>query len=204
MAQQIGELIEWNDARGFGFVRDAAGGRVFLHVSEIAPMANRPRMGDRVGYQLAKGRDGRPSAVRARILGANPVNARSPMRGAPAQLGPRRSVVPAILVCCIAGLLLLGLAIGRVPLWLAGIYAVMSLISFGTYGRDKALAQADEWRISEASLHGLDLCCGIAGGLIGQQVFRHKTSKSGFVLVTTIIAVLHVLALAALCAMPIG
>lgn len=205
MSQETGILIEWNDERAYGFVRTPSGERLFLHISEIAPMANRPRLDDRVTFQRGKGRDARPAAIGARIMGANPVSGRAPLRGAPRQ-DPRRSLrvsaLPIIAACVIAAFILLGLAIGRVPVWLAGIYAFMGLVSFGAYYRDKTLAQAGQWRISEANLHGVDALGGIVGGLLGQQVFRHKTSKPGFVLRTTLIAGLHILCLGALCLAP--
>lgn len=206
MPQETGILIEWNDERGYGFVRNAAGLRLFIHISDIAPMVNRPRIGDGVAFERGKGRDGRPAAKRAKITGANPVSRGAQLRGMPKQDLPQRAAVwtlPAIVAGLLSALVLLALVLGRLPLWLGGIYAFMSLVSFGAYGRDKALAQAGEWRISEANLHGLDLLGGIIGGLLGQQVFRHKTSKASFARLTSVIAALHVLALAALCLVPL-
>lgn len=54
-------------------------------------------------------------------------------------------------------------------------YAVISLITFLFYGRDKRLARRHEWRVPEKTLLGLGLLGGAAGALLGMQVFRHKT-----------------------------
>ena len=88
-------------------------------------------------------------------------------------------------------LLAIGLALDAVPLWLGIAYAAMGLLSFAFYFTDKTAAQAGTWRVPEMQLHGLDLCFGIVGGLLGQALFRHKTSKPGFVRMTWLIAGLH-------------
>jgi uncharacterized membrane protein YsdA (DUF1294 family) len=64
--------------------------------------------------------------------------------------------------------------------WPLLLYAGMSIITFAAYGMDKARADRGRWRISEATLHGLDLLCGFPGGFLGQRIFRHKTRKTGF------------------------
>lgn len=85
-----------------------------------------------------------------------------------------------------------------VPAWVPVGYLMLGVVSFGVYGFDKRAARRGEWRVSEGSLHGIDLIGGIAGGLLGQVVFRHKTRKEGFVAVTVLVVGLHVVALALL------
>jgi uncharacterized membrane protein YsdA (DUF1294 family) len=63
---------------------------------------------------------------------------------------------------------------------LLGVYAVMSLITFVTYGADKSAAARGAWRVPESTLHLLALAGGWPGALLGQQVFRHKTRKQPF------------------------
>src|SRR5690606_1171046 len=79
----------------------------------------------------------------------------------------------------------------RIPVWMLAPYAIGGLASFALYGIDKRAARRGEWRISEATLHGLDAAFGIIGGLLAQQIFRHKTSKPEFTAITGGIAVLH-------------
>ncbi|MBR5114377.1 MAG: DUF1294 domain-containing protein [Oscillospiraceae bacterium] len=52
---------------------------------------------------------------------------------------------------------------------------VMSLITLILYGADKAKAKKHAWRIKEAVLLLFGLFGGALGGLIGMEVFRHKT-----------------------------
>lgn len=85
------------------------------------------------------------------------------------------------------------------PVWVLAAYLMLGAVSFGVYGFDKRAARRGEWRVTEASMHGIDLIGGIAGGLVAQLAFRHKTRKQGFVTVTAIIALVHILALGSLC-----
>jgi len=97
------------------------------------------------------------------------------------------------------GLLVLvftSIVLDRAPFWLIAPYAIMGGASWLAYWMDKRAAIAGRWRISEAGLHGLDAVFGIIGGLLAQQVFRHKTAKPGFALTTGAIAVMHGLVLA--------
>lgn len=84
------------------------------------------------------------------------------------------------------------------PIWLLAAYVALGAVSIIVYWFDKRAAQADRWRVSERSLHTIDLIGGIAGGLVAQQLLRHKTSKQSFAIVTAMIALLHIAALASL------
>ena len=70
-------------------------------------------------------------------------------------------------------------------------YAVVSLVTFVTYGLDKRAAKRGDSRVPEARLHLLELCGGWPGALIAQQVFRHKRRKTRFLVVTWGIVLLH-------------
>jgi uncharacterized membrane protein YsdA (DUF1294 family) len=65
-------------------------------------------------------------------------------------------------------------------LWVFAFTIVMSLVTFVTYGIDKARAGKAQRRIPERTLHLLALLGGWPGGLLGQQTFRHKTRKVSF------------------------
>ncbi len=84
------------------------------------------------------------------------------------------------------------------PAWLLAAYLMLGVVSFGVYGFDKRAARRGDWRVPEATLHGIDLIGGIAGGLLAQVLFRHKTRKEGFVIATALIATGHVVVLALL------
>lgn len=72
------------------------------------------------------------------------------------------------------------------------IYAVVGLVTFAVYGWDKRAAIKDRRRTPEKTLHLLALCGGIVGALAGQQIFKHKRRKAGFMVVTWGVALLHV------------
>lgn len=99
-----------------------------------------------------------------------------------------------------AALLVLGLAFaaaqtGRAPLNLFLIYLVLGALSLANYWRDKRAAEAGRDRVPERSLLLLDLVFGIAGGLFGQVLLRHKTAKPEFAIFGLAIATLHILGL---------
>ena len=68
----------------------------------------------------------------------------------------------------------------KASLLVLGSSCILSLIAFGMYGLDKNAAQRMAWRVSEKNLHFVAMLCGWPGALIGQQVFRHKTTKAAF------------------------
>lgn len=78
------------------------------------------------------------------------------------------------------------------------ILVLMSLLTFAIYGWDKRAAEQGTNRISEKSLHLMELLGGWPGAIFGQQFFRHKTQKTLFRLITYSITVLHVVGLGAL------
>ncbi|MGV8917659.1 MAG: DUF1294 domain-containing protein [Pseudomonas sp.] len=73
----------------------------------------------------------------------------------------------------------------------AEVYAVMSLLTFFLYWRDKQQALNAGWRTPEKFLHGAELLGGWPGALIAQQIFRHKTRKVSYQVVFWLIIVLH-------------
>ncbi len=101
-----------------------------------------------------------------------------------------------------AALVLLGalaaMQLGRAPAWVLAAYLMLGAVGFAVYGFDKRAARNGDWRVSEASLLGIDVIGGIAGGLLAQFVFRHKTRKDSFVGATVLIAAVHIVALASL------
>lgn len=54
-------------------------------------------------------------------------------------------------------------------------YAAISFITFILYGADKSKARRGAWRIPEKALLGFSFFGGAVGGLLGMNLFRHKT-----------------------------
>ena len=95
----------------------------------------------------------------------------------PGTLSGFRSLVLFALLCLLplaGSLLRLGAVL---PL---AIYALVSLLTFFLYWRDKHSALKDHWRTPETTLHFFELAGGWPGALVAQQVFRHKTRKLSY------------------------
>lgn len=58
-----GTLTKWNDDRGFGFITPAQGGpEIFAHVSVFPRDGQRPRLGERLTFEVGTGKDGKTQA----------------------------------------------------------------------------------------------------------------------------------------------
>jgi len=97
-------------------------------------------------------------------------------RDSPSQWGTATLfAIPAFLVLfIIVGVL------WRPPLFVAGIYAGASVLTFVAYALDKSAATRGAWRTPESTLHGLSLAGGWPGALLAQQFLRHKSVKAEF------------------------
>jgi uncharacterized membrane protein YsdA (DUF1294 family) len=73
-----------------------------------------------------------------------------------------------------------------------GTYVAMSVLALALYAIDKGRARRNAWRISEATLHGVELLGGWPGAWIAQRVFRHKVQKGSYAAVFWTIVALHV------------
>jgi uncharacterized membrane protein YsdA (DUF1294 family)/cold shock CspA family protein len=187
-----GQLVEWNDERGFGFIAASDGRRYFVHISHIRRIVDRPRMGDFVAFAPDIGKDGRPSARNVSIRGAKLRGSRSVQQHmSPVESSQHDWRLPLALL--MVALIIIGRALGHLPFEIAVAYGVMGVLSLWLYRSDKIFAERGHWRISEFTLLGIDLCFGIAGGLIGQALFRHKTRKTSYIGSVVLIAAVHLL-----------
>lgn len=67
--------------------------------------------------------------------------------------------------------------------WIYIVFAVINVVSFIMMGIDKYKAKNHQWRISEGTLLLWALLGGGLGGMIGMQVFRHKTKHMKFIVI---------------------
>ncbi|MBP5320491.1 MAG: DUF1294 domain-containing protein [Kiritimatiellae bacterium] len=79
-------------------------------------------------------------------------------------------------------------------LWLAAVYAVMSVVTFVVYAWDKRAAKKERWRVRERTLHLLELLCGWPGAMVAQNLIRHKSRKVSFRVVFWLMVALNVAA----------
>jgi uncharacterized membrane protein YsdA (DUF1294 family)/cold shock CspA family protein len=195
VTREQGELVDWRDERGFGFIQRPGGaGKIYVHMKSIGKSVDRPKPGDHMDYAIGSGKDGRPIAIDVKIIGAppKPAPASAPLREARTVLGISTRVVAAAVILA---LLSANIILYRLPVWVAALYLIAGAGSFILYRGDKRAAETRAWRKPERRLQLLDLTFGIVGGLFAQHVFRHKTYKPGFVTVTALITALHVLLL---------
>ena len=165
-----GRITDWNDDKGYGFVMPSGGGdRAFVHINDFQRGSRRPVDGDLISYRLRTDARGRPKACEVRHAGQ-----RIEVRKPPSRV-PRAARGGAALVA-IGG----AFALGWIPLVLAGLYAVASLVSYLAYRGDKTEAGRSGQRTPEDLLHFFDLVGGWPGALVAQQQFRHKTVKQPF------------------------
>jgi len=225
VARENGILEDWHDARGFGFIRrPGAAGKLYVHMKSIGKSNERPKPGDRLTYEVGEGANGRPAALKARIIepptvrtanapagsapkGATQIAQPSATHDASAALAPaekpRREPRPGMLhismrTAAAATIIVLvgnNVMLSHIPAWVGLLYIIGSIVTFLFYQADKRAAEKREWRAPERRLHLADLTFGIVGGLLAQHVLRHKTYKPGFVTITALITALHVLTL---------
>ena len=172
-----GTVAVWKDEEGYGFIRpDDGGADVFFHVTVLPRAQRRPRPDDGIRYRLGR-RDGRRQAIEARLEG-------------PA-LSPLLVIIAALFVATSALVALAVLGDVRLP-WPLLVYLVMSVVAFVVYGIDKRRAGDGMWRVSETTLHALELAGGWPGALLGQRYFHHKTRKMTYQVAFWLIVAAHV------------
>ncbi len=160
-------VVEWNAAKGFGFL-DSEGGRVFLHRRDLKDPVAVPQPGDVVRFRMGRDDQGRPCAQGAVCRGA----------------GWRRLRGQALLVLGLLVLPAAALIHQGLGHWLVAVYAlVLSVITYQLYSRDKQAAQANQWRITELTLHTMAMLGGWPGGYLAQVRLRHKSAKKSFLIV---------------------
>lgn len=165
-----GRITEWRDDRGFGFITPALGGdQVFVHVTSFVRGSQRPAGGEIVTYGLRRDRKGRPQAVNVAFSGVGPKR--------PAG---RRGTGPLVLATLFVALLAGLVAVGRLPLYILGLYLASSAIACFAYAWDKWAATNNSRRTPESTLHLFGLLGGWPGAIVAQHALRHKSRKQSF------------------------
>ena len=188
-----GTLTSWNDDRGFGRIESTQGGEpIFVHVSAWPRGGNRPQLNQAVTFEVELG----PKGKRARNVQLSQTRrpARQAERSGRAQWGTTTLfAIPAFLIVYVVVA-----AVWKLPVWVAGVYLVLSAATFITYAADKSAAANRSWRTPESTLHGLALAGGWPGAILAQQLLRHKSTKHEFRRVFWSTVVLNVVGLVVL------
>ena len=75
-----GTLRSWKDDRGFGFIAPARGGvELFVHISALPSDGTRPTVGEKLTYELGRGKSGQLQAINVQrhVIGRMPERARA-------------------------------------------------------------------------------------------------------------------------------
>ena len=179
-----GRITEWRDEQGYGFIVPNGGGaRVFLHIKSFKSHTRRPEGNELVKFVMATDEKGRSRAEQVEYVSLH----RQPPKAA------QRASVPALLF---AGLFLVVVAVfaitGKIPPVVLFAYLCTSVLTFGLYARDKSASARGRWRTPENTLQLFALLGGWPGGLVAQQLLRHKSKKQIFQFVFWLAVVINI------------
>jgi uncharacterized membrane protein YsdA (DUF1294 family)/cold shock CspA family protein len=179
MAKKLsGNLVEWDDERGFGFLQSGAV-RVFVHRREFSERRKEIEEGDRLRFLMGQDEKGRPCAKfveHATNGGSFSLAAFSVWLG----------------LLILPGLALEGLFASW--LWVGGYLLGINGLTVLFYWLDKWKARQGKWRVSEMNLHLLELVGGWPAAFLLQRLLRHKIAKLSYQVVFWIIVVSYQLA----------
>ena len=173
-----GKLVEWNDAKGFGFVLPNAGGmKFFVHMNDFAHGQRRPSISDLITFEMGRDKSGRNCAVNVALVP-------TPQQRVQREQRAQQRVAAQSSAYYLAGFWILLLCIATVarqlPWQFTLAVCVLSVITYGVYSGDKQAAESGRRRTPENTLHLLALLGGWPGSAIAQQRLRHKTTKQSF------------------------
>ncbi|EHP39893.1 peptidyl-tRNA hydrolase Pth [Cupriavidus basilensis OR16] len=165
--KKAGRVKSWHADKGYGFIDIHADLKdIFFHITALQSRAVKPKPGDRVTFELGKGKDGRMQAT-------------SVSQGQASRVHLLPATMAAAALMAIWG----GALSGYLPRHAGLVSLVMSAVAFLAYAFDKNSAKRDARRTPEARLHFLALCGGWPGALAAQHLLRHKNRKQAFQLV---------------------
>jgi uncharacterized membrane protein YsdA (DUF1294 family)/cold shock CspA family protein len=171
MTFENGKISSWNDDKGFGFITPKSGGKtIFIHINDFSKKHKRPMQGLSVNYQLSTDSNGRRCAINV-----YPKRGHKKVNKSDRQLS--FSVFLSITFLCVVGGLVV---LNKLPVIILGIYAIVSVLTFALYAKDKSAAQSGRWRTSESTLHLFSLIGGWPGAIVAQSRLRHKSKKISF------------------------
>lgn len=183
MNMQYGTISNWNEEKGFGFIVSTSGGKaIFTHINDYSKNHHKPFKGLEVQYIIANDAKGRMCAVK--VIPLKDHKKRSST--------VRQKYSSMLLLLGFTSITILLVSNNLMPLSLIVLYALMSIISFIIYTKDKSAARTDAWRTPENTLHTLSLFGGWPGATLAQSFLRHKSKKLSF-------KVIHWLTIAANC-----
>ena len=186
-ARQQGQIKKWQEDKGFGFIETEAREQIFFHVSEFKAQ-RRPNIGEEVVFSVEYDNQGRMQAKQVQELGFvkqqmaqknKQIRQRNHKRSIQAdfEAGQKKRLFVGVGFYLV---LILLAAMHKLSWLVVGWYAVLGLVTYLMYAKDKAAAQRNEWRTPESTLHLLSVFGGWVGAMVAQNYLRHKSQKSEF------------------------
>lgn len=166
MRKRQGKIKQWDDVKGFGFIKPESGDDLFFHVSSYQSKS-RPEVNQQVKFdQVFDDKRKRFQAVDVRLINEKIVF----------EPAAKTFVFSVIYL----GVIYLLSMFNYLPALVFWAYLIVSLLTFFFYGWDKLAAKKSWQRTPEVTLHYLSLMCGWPGAVYAQQLFRHKSIKRTF------------------------
>lgn len=183
-----GTLTNWNDDRGFGFIKPDGGGQdIFVNIKAFGRVSERPTNGAKLSFEVELGAEGKKRATRveyirsAGAIGQRTQPAKRSRRPASATSTGASWPVLALVSFAIFALLYVWATFRwGVHYYVLLGYLALSGWTYVMYMHDKTAAELGEWRVSEGGLHLLGLLGGWPGANLAQHVLRHKSKKTSF------------------------
>lgn len=171
MNPQTGTISNWNEEKGFGFILPKSGGKtIFAHINDYSRIHKDPFVGLKVEYFISTDPKGRQCAVEVRPFSGH----KKP------SLASRQRIISIFLFCGFAFALYCLFNSKLIPLELVGFYAILCVITFVMYAKDKSAAEWGKRRTPEGALHLFSLLGGWPGAALAQSFLRHKSKKISF------------------------
>ena len=186
-SKQQGHVHKWQDDKGFGFIETSSGASLFFHISEFRAQ-RRPEVGEAVVFDVGQDSQGRLQArqvqelsfVQQKMAEKNrQIRQRNRKRNAQAEFAAGQKKRLFLGIGCYGVLILLA-ATQKLSWLVVAWYAVLGIVTYITYAKDKAAAQNGDWRTPESTLHILSALGGWVGALVAQTYLRHKSQKPEF------------------------
>lgn len=178
-----GQLIEWNDEQGYGFIQPLdrrQSQKIFMHIKSFAQRGPRPIIGAMLEYNVALDSQGRHNAQQVSYIRQKKSSAMAATRFNPQPTQLALAQWRGWLITVYAVLIVALLMTHQLPLWFVAIPVMLSGLNYAFYRTDKQAAQQGRRRIPEKNLHLVALLGGWPGALLAQQRLRHKSSKTEF------------------------
>lgn len=189
-----GEIISWDDEKGYGFIRTAKKESVFFHISAFHYTSQRPQAGQQVSFYCNRPAGSEPQKALKVVLSGHEASLFSdrPYDYHELNLNMRK-----FLCYGLSGIVYL-LAVNHYSAKLAAFYLLVSAAAFWLYRSDKqtAVTQSGKTgylgRVPEKKLHQIGLIGGWPGALLARGAFDHKTGKASFIRVFWLVAAINI------------